>query len=382
MVFMRACRTSSTVLPVFLADPSRVALMRSVSNVPGSRLLMVTLADASLLVRATPATKPVRPLRAPLDRPRMSIGAFTELEVMLTMRPKPRAAMPSTVALISSMGVSMLASTALIQASRSQSRKSPGGGPPAFVTTMSKSLRKANTFARPSGVVMSTAIGSTCVPFGTPGSARKRSAAACKASAVRATMTTCAPSRASACAQPKPKPLLAPQTSAHLPVMPKFIQCPRVWNEPPMIRTVLLRALCVLALAAGLAPAAFAQEAAVTRRATELRDAPGDKGKSIAALPAQAAVTRTSERQGPWVQVRTDAGATGWVHLFDIGPAGTAKEGGSTAGNALRGVTGLFGGSRQTQTGSTAGIRGLDAQDLANAQPNPGAVTQMEALRQ
>ncbi|MCC2636146.1 MAG: hypothetical protein K0S48_4032 [Ramlibacter sp.] len=149
-----------------------------------------------------------------------------------------------------------------------------------------------------------------------------------------------------------------------------------------MIRTVFLHALCVLAFAAGLAPAASAQEAAVTRRATELRDAPGDKGKSIAALPAQAAVTRTSERQGPWVQVRTDAGATGWVHLFDIGPASAAKEGGSTTGNALRSVTGLFGGSRQTQTGSTAGIRGLDAQDLANAQPNPGAVTQMEGLRQ
>ena len=98
---------------------------------------MVTLALASLLVRATPATKPVRPLRAPFDRPRMSMGAFTALEVMLTMRPKPRAAMPSTVALISAMGVSMLASTALIQASRSQSRKSPGGGPPALVTTMS-----------------------------------------------------------------------------------------------------------------------------------------------------------------------------------------------------------------------------------------------------
>lgn len=149
-----------------------------------------------------------------------------------------------------------------------------------------------------------------------------------------------------------------------------------------MIRTVLLHAFCGLALASGLLPAASAQEAAVTRRATELRDAPNDRARSIAALPAQAAVTRTSERQGPWVQVRTDAGATGWVHLFDIGPAGAAKEGGSTAGNALRGVTGLFGGNRQTQTGSTAGIRGLDAQDLANAQPNPGAVTQMEGLRQ
>ena len=48
-------------------------------------------------------------------------------------------------------------------------------------------------------------------------------AAACSASAPRATITTCAPSRASACAQPKPRPLLAPHTSAHLPLMPKSI---------------------------------------------------------------------------------------------------------------------------------------------------------------
>ena len=38
--------------------------------------------------------------------------------------------MASTVAFISAIGVSMLASSAAIQASRSQSRKSPGGGPP------------------------------------------------------------------------------------------------------------------------------------------------------------------------------------------------------------------------------------------------------------
>lgn len=150
-----------------------------------------------------------------------------------------------------------------------------------------------------------------------------------------------------------------------------------------MIRTALLRSLCVLALAGGLPPGACAQEAAMTRRATDLRAAPGDQGQRLAQLPAQAAVTRTHERQGPWVQVRTTAGATGWVHLFDIGPAAAAAaEGGGTAANALRGVTRLFGGGRSMQTGSTAGIRGLDAQDLANAQPNPSAVAQMEALRQ
>jgi len=164
-----------------------------------------TLADASFVVRATPATKPVSPLRAPLDSPRISIGAFTELEVMLTMRPKPRAAMPSTVALISSMGVSMLASTAWIQASRSQSRKSPGGGPPALVTTMSKSLCSANAAARPSTVVMSAATcltqGLTALPW-TAAAASSFFAASANASAPRATISTFTPSRTSASAQP------------------------------------------------------------------------------------------------------------------------------------------------------------------------------------
>src|SRR5881398_118003 len=102
-----------------------------------------------------------------------------------------------------------------------------------------------------------------------------------------------------------------------------------------MIRTVL-RAAALLLLLAG---SAWAQEAAVTRRATELRETPGDSGRSLAALPAQAAVTRTEQREGPWVQVRTAAGATGWVHLFDLGPASTsaaASTGSNVVGGALR----------------------------------------------
>src|SRR3954449_4316469 len=75
---------------------------RSVSNGPGSRLLIVT--PRRTVLRARPATKPVSPERAPFDKPRMSMGAFTALEVMFTIRPKPRSIMLSTVALISSMG--------------------------------------------------------------------------------------------------------------------------------------------------------------------------------------------------------------------------------------------------------------------------------------
>ena len=186
---------------------------------------MVTPCAARPL-RDTPATNPVRPLRAPFDRPRMSMGDFTALDVMLTMRPKPRAAIPSTVALMSSMGVSMLASTALIQASRSQSRKSPGGGPPALVTTMSKSRRTANTAARPASVVISAATNSTSAPAGRALSAIKFAAAVCSTSAPRATISTLTPSRTSACAQPRPSPLLAPHTNAHLPAIPRSIQTP------------------------------------------------------------------------------------------------------------------------------------------------------------
>jgi hypothetical protein len=150
-----------------------------------------------------------------------------------------------------------------------------------------------------------------------------------------------------------------------------------------MIRTVLR----VLALTALLLPTAWAQEAAVTRRATELRATPADSGRSLAALPAQSPVTRGGERQGPWVQVRTAAGATGWLHLFDLGPATTtasADSGGAAnaVGGALRGVTNLFGGNRPTQAATTAGIRGLGAEDLAQAQPDTAAVAQMDKLRQ
>ena len=89
------------------------------------------------------------------------IGVLTALEVMLTMRPNLRAIVPSTVALMSSIGVSMLASMARSQSARYQPRKSPGGGPPAFVTTMSNSRPgppgALNTAARPSGVGRSRA---------------------------------------------------------------------------------------------------------------------------------------------------------------------------------------------------------------------------------
>ena len=143
-----------------------------------------------------------------------------------------------------------------------------------------------------------------------------------------------------------------------------------------------LRAGLALLLAAGLGPLA-AQEAAQLRRATDLRERPEAASRALATLPAESAVTRLPGRQGPWVQVRTAQGQAGWVHLFDLGGPQSGGTAGGTASGALRSVTSLF--SREgpaTTATSASGIRGLEAEDLARAQPDARAVAGMEALRQ
>lgn len=139
-----------------------------------------------------------------------------------------------------------------------------------------------------------------------------------------------------------------------------------------------------LAALAPFAGTAQAQESAVVKRATQLRDTPAENGGSVAPLAANTVVTRSSERKGPWTKVSTPQGASGWVHMFDLGPqAGSASGTGNAATGGLRSLGGLFGGNSGSTTTatSTVGIRGLDAQDIANAQPNPAAVDKAEGLR-
>ena len=164
-----------------------------------------------------------------------------------------------------------------------------------------------------------------------------------------------------------------------------------------MIRATLLSTTCALTLAAIclLPGSAAAQqgESAMLKRPAELRDAPADSGRSLAALPAQEPVIRMGARQGAWIQVQARGGITGWVHMFDVGPAGLgggAGTGTPSGGNALtgglRGLSNMLGGGSPPPpprvSTSTIGIRGLEAEDLARAQPNLNAVTQMEQMRQ
>ena len=116
----------------------------------------------------------------------------------------------------------MLASMAASHTSRSHSRKSPGGGPPALLTRISGVGQAASAAARPSGLVMSHATHATRRPAMAP-----ISSAACRSVlSVRARIVTSTPSRAKASAQPRPRPLLAAQTSAFLPAMPRSMSAP------------------------------------------------------------------------------------------------------------------------------------------------------------
>lgn len=147
----------------------------------------------------------------------------------------------------------------------------------------------------------------------------------------------------------------------------------------PWIHRSALAAAMVLGW---LAAPALAQDA-VIKRATELRESPAESSASLGALPADSAVARTGERKGSWVKVRTTQGTAGWVHMFDVGAqSGTAPAGANSATSGLRSLGGLFGGGGSTTTATaTVGIRGLSAEDIANAQPNAAAVQQAEKLR-
>ncbi len=127
-------------------------------------------------------------------------------------------------------------------------------------------------------------------------------------------------------------------------------------------------------------------EQVLVKRPAELREAPGEAARSLGPLAVQTPVARLGERQGPWIKVSTAAGTVGWLHMFDVGAPNTPSQGNAAAG-ALRGLTSFFNkGSAQAPAAnlatSTVGIRGLGAEDIANAQPNPAAVGRIEAMRQ
>jgi hypothetical protein len=127
--------------------------------------------------------------------------------------------------------------------------------------------------------------------------------------------------------------------------------------------------LLPLLAAASLAAAALAQaEPAVTIKQVDLKQNPAADAKSLLTVPAQTSVDLV-KREGAWVQLKSGK-VTGWAKLFDIrlpGAGTTAAKGGGTSGIAQ--TLNLAAGNRGASV--TTGVRGLDAEMLSKATPNP-----------
>ncbi len=105
-----------------------------------------------------------------------------------------------------------------------------------------------------------------------------------------------------------------------------------------------------------------------------LRDA-----KQTGQLPSNTTVD-ILERHGGWLRISAQ-GKSGWARLHQV-RAGEGPEAKNTGG----GLTALKNVSQTGRSGSqgivaTTGIRGLSAEELKSAKPNPKAVESMEANR-
>jgi hypothetical protein len=129
----------------------------------------------------------------------------------------------------------------------------------------------------------------------------------------------------------------------------------------------------VLALLLLLPLLALAEPATVIR-ATELKQAPATDSPSVAELAENAAV-EVLERKGGWTRIKAGS-AEGWVRMLALRYGASAAKPGAT------GVTQVFNVARTGTSGTqvTTGVRGLDAQDLANAQPNPAELAKLASF--
>lgn len=128
--------------------------------------------------------------------------------------------------------------------------------------------------------------------------------------------------------------------------------------------------------------AVHAAESALTVRATELQAQAQSDATTLATLPENTRLD-VLRRSGAWSEVKTAAGQTGWVRMFHLKPeAGNAAQGTAPAqgsANPLGALSNLLSSGRTANTATvTTGVRGLDEEDLQNAQPNPAELEKLQ----
>jgi hypothetical protein len=130
----------------------------------------------------------------------------------------------------------------------------------------------------------------------------------------------------------------------------------------------------LLLVLAWLPVVAFAEPATVIR-SSELKKDPATDAATVAELAENTAVDAL-ERRGGWTRVKA-AGAEGWVKMLALryGAPGAAKQGDT-------GLTQIFNVARTGSSGTqvTTGVRGLEAEQIHNAQPNAAELKKMQGF--
>jgi len=118
-------------------------------------------------------------------------------------------------------------------------------------------------------------------------------------------------------------------------------------------------------------------ETGSTRTTVNLMAGPYSDAKPAGQLPPNTSV-QILERRGGWMRI-SGKGKTGWAKLFQV-RTGTGPEAQKSGeGLAILRNIGETGRSGSQGIVATTGIRGLSAEDLKTAKPNPQAVAAMDA---
>lgn len=114
---------------------------------------------------------------------------------------------------------------------------------------------------------------------------------------------------------------------------------------------------------------ALAETGTVIRK-TELRDKPFLDAAILASVP-DASLVEIKSRKGAWMEVRLNDGKAGWIKLLNV----RTSSGTTSSSNALSNVI-KTGSSGKTVT---TGVKGLSAEQIQNANPNPAEVDKMQS---
>ncbi|WP_028449503.1 hypothetical protein [Chitinibacter tainanensis] len=126
------------------------------------------------------------------------------------------------------------------------------------------------------------------------------------------------------------------------------------------MKTVLYSLLLVSALAAA--------ESGTVIRKTDLRDKPFLDAKVLAPVATDTQVDIRG-RKGAWMEVRLPNGQQGWIKLLNVRTSSGQTSSSAALSNVLR-----TGSSGKTVT---TGVKGLTAEQINNASPNPAEVDRM-----